>query len=191
MMTFYIVILTILQLLTSGEEKVVIWDVLGESTLEIKGNTNVNSFNCLSKEYKGKDKLRETTVDGTNYWDGAIKVPAEGFDCFNKMMTKDFKETIKANEFPLIEMEFVKMKKSESQSNLLSGEGIVTLANVSKRVDLTCELEEVGNGVRKLVGIKKFLFSDFGIDPPKKFLGTIRVKNELEVEFSILISVAD
>lgn len=190
-MTIYVVILTILQLLTSREEKVVTWNILAESTLEIKGKTNVNSFNCLSKEYKGKDQLRETTEEGTNYWDGAIKVPAEGFDCFNKMMTKDFKETIKANEFPLIEMEFVKMKKSESQSNLLSGEGIVTLANVSKRVNLTCELQELENGVKKLVGSRKFLFSDFGIDPPKKFLGTVRVKNEVEVEFSILISTAE
>lgn len=170
------------------EPKIIMWDILEESELGIAGTTNVNSYYCISENYFGDDKIYEKySSEGEVSWSGSVKVPASSFDCANNIMTKDFQSTIMSDQHPFISMEFLHLEKVTGEDNSISGEAIVTLVEVPKKISITCEMESLDNGVVKLEGSHTFLFSDFGLEAPKKFFGAIKVKDRVTVEFKLFL----
>jgi len=171
-----------------NEPKVTMWEILKESELGIGGTTNVSDFYCGSDTYVGNDKLYETIMpDGGVSWNGTINIRAYSFDCANKIMTSDFQSIILAEQYPFITMQFIDLYKKDELGTILAGEAVVTLAEGSKKINITCRMERMKDGVMKLTGSHTFLFSDFGLEPPKKFFGTIKVNNEVTVDFKILL----
>ncbi|UCS93022.1 YceI family protein [Echinicola marina] len=170
------------------EPKIIMWHILEESELGIAGTTNVNSYYCMSDNYFGDDKIYERySSDGNISWSGKIKVPASSFDCANNIMTKDFQTTIKADQHPYIGMEFLHLEKVHGMGNVISGEAIVTLVQVHKKIKIDCEIQKTDDGVLKLEGSHSFLFSDFGLEAPRKFFGAIKVKDSVTVEFKLFL----
>ncbi|WP_186756846.1 YceI family protein [Echinicola salinicaeni] len=170
------------------ERKTIMWNILEESELGIAGTTNVNSYYCMSENYFGDDKIYERySNEGQVSWSGKIRVPARSFDCANNIMTKDFQSTIKADQHPYIGMEFLHLEKVKGEDSAISGEAIVTLVKVQQKIKIACKLERLDNGVLKLEGDHTFLFSDFGLEAPKKFFGAIKVKDQVTVEFKLFL----
>jgi predicted acetyltransferase len=168
-----------------------IWQVSDESVIEITGTTNISSFRCASKEYAGKEILTESiALDGnSSFWNGEITLKSQNFDCFNSMMTKDFRKTINTKEYPHIRVKFLNLIKESENINQenLSGEVEITLAGVSRTYPITC-LFLAKNGKKALLtGERKLHFTEFEIEPPVKFLGTIKVNNILGVNFSLVL----
>lgn len=168
-----------------------IWLVSDESVIEIIGTTNISSFKCESKEYAGKEILTESvaTYGNLSFWNGEITLKSENFDCFNSMMTKDFQKTINAEEYPHIRVKFLNLIKESENINQenLRGEVEITLAGVSKKYPITC-LFLAKNGKKALLsGERKLHFTEFEIEPPTKFFGTIKVNNILGVNFYLVL----
>lgn len=164
------------------------WKVQGSSRLQINGQTNVNSFECLSVKYEGEDTIRERCDDqGIHYYNGKIKMEASGFDCQHPVMSRDFRKTLRANEFPYIEIEFIDLKTNpmwEDDSRVF-GTVEITMAGISKEYMLECSVTFGENGNKYLDGSQLFRFSEFGLERPQKFFGAIKVKDEVTVDFHL------
>jgi hypothetical protein len=167
------------------------WQVTGNSKLYISGLTNVNEFSCNSVGYSGKDNLREIFQESTGYtiFNGEILMKAAAFDCGNSIMTKDFAKTVKAEEFPEIKIRFINLVQTtcSSTENPLKGSVEISLAGKSKLYSIDCIIQEESDKVKYLVGSQTFFFSDFDLAPPSKFLGAIKVKDSVKVNFEIML----
>lgn len=170
------------------------WVVSSASTLKVDGKTNINNFSCMVASYgKSTDQLIcEKSIDGckvTSHLTIAIAL----FDCHNRMMTKDLQKTLKSQQFPEMVIGFKKFSTLPSTLNkgmIFSGKADIVLAGVTRSYDIKFTTLANTSSEVELLGKKTLLFTDFGLTPPSKLGGTIKVKNELDVEFKLLLKKA-
>jgi polyisoprenoid-binding protein YceI len=168
------------------------WFVSGASTLEIQGASNVNTFTCASSVFKGRDVLVEIQKEGGTVLAGEIFLDVKGFDCQNRMMNSDFQNTLRASDYPEIRIEFLDLKETGSKGRDTKAEGWVeiTLVGKKKKYPVILEVQSLSKYQNVLTGKQTFRFSDFGIEPPQRALGMVRVKDEITVEFSLKLKLA-
>jgi hypothetical protein len=190
-MSILIIIWSILFINPVNPVERVRWIVSEDSRLEIEGATNVNKYNCALVDYSGADVLIQDDEAGVGNmsWAGDIVMKASNFDCFNPMMTKDFLKTVQADEYPEIKIRFIELtgSRNPSQKEAFYGKVDITIAGVTKRFPVSCQLVSLKENSKKLIGSQSFKFTDFGIDPPVKFLGAVKVKDEIKVNFELFL----
>lgn len=173
------------------ETNTTLWKVSQESVVEVVGSTNVNQFQCNSLRYAGEDQLISVFYPDKKVteWSGEIVILSKNFDCYNKIMTKDFKETVLADEHPEIKVRFIQLKKHSTshEEEQLEGQVEITLAGVTKRYPISCFMMNRIGGATNLRGQQTLHFSEFGLEAPVKFLGTVKVKNSITVNFGLVL----
>ncbi len=168
-----------------------LWKVSQKSIVEVVGSTNVNKFQCNSLRYAGDDQLISVYYPDKKVteWSGEVVILSKNFDCYNNIMTKDFHETVLADEHPEIKVRFIQLKKHSTgnEEEQLDGEVEITLAGVTKRFPICCFMMNRIGAQTHLSGQQTLQFSEFGLDPPVKFLGTVKVKNSITVNFGLVL----
>lgn len=188
-----LLILTYLSSPTTTTEvfEVKTWKIDAGSVIEIAGSTNISTFRCESNKYNGGDILTEIYFPARDKseWSGEIVLQTINFDCFNQMMTNDFRETLQIEDHPTISVRFLNLIKESENINQenLSGQVEITLAGVSKIYPISCVFLAKNGGKALLSGERKLAFTDFKIDPPVKLLGTIKVRDSIEVNFGLIL----
>lgn len=147
-----------------------------KNTIEIAGKTNVNTFKCVNTNLP----TPAIYVNSDNFSLPDFKVPTNSFDCGNKIMTSDFKTTLKGNQYPNIQIDFLSFgKKKTGKYGTWAN---VTLMNKVRKYYFEFTLSQ-----NQLVGNRTIKFSDFGIEPPKKMGGMIRVDDVLNLQFKLKV----
>jgi len=169
--------------------------VLPASKLSIDGKTNVNTFTCAIAKYSGTDTL-VLHEGGRNvrpvFVKGSVGLDASAFDCGMAIMTSDFRKTIKSDEYPAIVIDFISFERTPSyaqQEENFKGILKISLAGVTKLFEVDCSIEAKENGMIHLKGGRNFTFADFGLKPPSRMMGTIKVKQDLTVKFHLVLKL--
>ena len=164
------------------------WVVTKGCSITVNGSTNVNKFNCAIANYNQPDTL---TFHPSNHsrilkMTGKMKLPVVNFDCHNPMMSKDLQKTLKAKDFPYLEIHFISLSRYpnlELKNDKIKGVLIIKLAGVSKKIEIEYLSKKIEVNKLTLIGKKRITFSDFNIIPPRKIGGMIKTNNELDIEF--------
>ncbi|MBK7807206.1 MAG: YceI family protein [Saprospiraceae bacterium] len=168
-----------------------IWLVKSNSSLKVDGKTNINSFNCVVPSYGKMDTLicyRPSSINEPCRVESKLIIEIENFDCHHKIMTKDLQKTLKAHTYPsmIIDIKsFSRILSSVTHSSSITGKADITLAGVVKNYTINFSYRQIGSDNVELIGTRAILFSDFGLKPPSKLGGTIKVKDQLDVEFKL------
>jgi hypothetical protein len=169
--------------------------VLPASKLSIDGKTNVNAFTCAIAKYSGTDTL-VLHEGGRNtrpvFVKGSVGLDASTFDCGMAIMTSDFRKTIRSDEFPAIVIDFISFERTPSYAQKQENfKGIlkISLAGVTKLFEVDCSIEAKEYGMIHLKGGRNFTFADFGLKPPSRMMGTIKVKEDLTVKFHLVLKL--
>lgn len=165
------------------------WVVMRSSKLIVNGSTNVNKFKCDVSEYVPIDTIGCTRINAkdkgvTMY--GGLRIDVTGFNCHNPMMTADLRKTLKAKEHPVLFVRFLniaRLPELKQQTEQIQGWAEIEIAGVIKKMEMTYTVSSPNSNLVILRGRRQLLFSDFGIKPPTRLGGIIRVNNELDVEF--------
>lgn len=167
-----------------------LWEVQAESRVVVSGCTNVNQFSCAAA-YPGYEQiLSEVCVEaGFTEFKGGIRLEVEDFECGNAVMNRDFAKTLKADEYGGISLTLLGLQgevESERRADLI-GEVEVTLAGTTHRTVMKCELDDLEDGKRRIRGSHSLAFSDFDMHPPRRLLGAVRVEDQIQVDFTLII----
>jgi hypothetical protein len=171
------------------------WIVQKNSSLSIAGHTNVNKFSCGVAAYGEADTITclNEGFRGENRGiplRGALRIDIADFDCSNRFMTSEFKNTLKYKDHPRLVITFVSLDKMpvfSSQAEMVKGSVDVELAGVSRRFEINYTSSRIDAATLELVGNREFGFSDFGLQPPQKMGGLIRVNDVLNVQFTLCL----
>lgn len=162
------------------------WAVWKESTVSISGSSNVNHFIFTSGFYEGKDTMVISLASQGKkflFEKGLLQMPVKNFRNSNARLTRDFKKTLNAAAYPNILMNFRSISGLNQQA-----EAKVEITLAGKTITRYLKLENCQkNNCLNLKGKEIMKFSDFGLKPPKNVLGFIDVKDELEVEFNLVL----
>lgn len=152
---------------------------LAQANVQVKVVTNVATFECECAGdnfvYKGTSLLSSKA--------SVVLFPIVDFDCPKKLMEKDLQELFESDNFPYAKLTVDKVFTSSTKLQSYV-KFTLTLKDVSN--DYTIPLQEKYiNGQNYIKGKQPILLTDFGIEPPTKMLGMVKVADEVLVSFTI------
>ena len=179
-------------------------DLHPTSQFWIQGKATTHTFTCEVNRVEGEATLPSSqealssaqgrSDRGEQQPEVVVRVPVEAFDCGNSRMTADLKETLKMEEHPTIRLELVHATVRDpvpGQPNWRQVEVLGTLTIAGKkrlrRIHLTGRA--FGDERFRIRGCHPVRMTYFGIEPPTKAFGLIKVKNRVEVQFDLYAHV--
>jgi len=167
-----------------------------ESHLSIRGTTNVNSFECFSKQSFSEQTVR-LNLDGmakrVEFTDARLRIRVEELDCDNNKMNADLCDALEASDFPYIEIQLHEAVLS-SPSISPGGSDIVvkaslTVAGKTRRVYIKTKAVQIAENKFRFQAVHWIKMTDFGVDPPTALLGLIKVRDDIAIHFDLVARV--
>jgi hypothetical protein len=157
-------------------------DVDNQNYISIQGSSNVNEFHLMNSDLQ-LDELDGGTERNSLYRN--IRIAVDGFTADNQRMVRDFREMVNESRYPFIKIgiERRKMADFEETSGLTKFSIIITIAGKSKEYKVPCEIFSSVDSGYIISGNFSVKLTDFGIEPPEKLLGLIKVNNEVFINF--------
>ncbi len=171
------------------------WIVQKSSSLSINGHTNVNKFSCGVAQYTVPDTL--TFSDGGCHGNvrgiplcGVLHINIDDFDCRNRVMTGELKKTLQSRQYPQLKITFLNLERMPlfgPRPETLKGGVVIELAGIRKQFEMDYTSGREDAETVELTGSRKLCFSDFGLVPPQKMGGLIKVNDVLDVQFMLYL----
>lgn len=166
------------------------WAIEKSSTLKVFGKSNVNKFSCQIDGYAESDTI---TISGSESGgavrlNGTLAVDVLDFDCNSKLITSDFRKTLKAKEYPGLRIKFLSLDRApflDNKNQCINGWVEVELAGVKKLMKVPFTFSKENNAMILMNGKKQFCLSDFELTPPKKLAGMVKIVDEFTVDFRL------
>ena len=158
--------------------------IMPDSKLTITGDTNISEFACAfnSQMIPSTRKVSMKEVGSELHFENAIlKLDNTGFDCGSKGINKDFHALIKTEEYPEISLELKKLciaTPTEATADL-----IISIAGKTKAYKVPVKI--VNGAIPQYRGDLTLNINDFDLKPPKKMLGLIVVKEDIDINFNL------
>jgi hypothetical protein len=166
------------------------WIIATDTKLSIHGATNINRFTCTIDSYGGHDTLHyfnNYASSEMQFVANAMIIPIRMFDCGSAQISRDFRNTLKSNLYPDLKIRFISLTgNSIKRGESIKGRMDITLAGVTRRYDINFKTLVEGRDLI-LSGMHPVNFGDFNLTAPEKFRGMIRVKDELKVDFHLVL----
>lgn len=167
------------------------WVVEKNSILCVHGKSNINTFTCQVQAYNNSDtitffneKRRPIKLSGD------LQMDVLDFDCHNRMITRDFRKTLKADQYPVMTIHFQTLNDlpyNAQPGEMIKGWVAIELAGVIRRFEIDYTFSNVSSTLLQINGGHHFCFSDFDLSPPTKFGGLVRLKDEFQVNFQLML----
>jgi len=160
--------------------------ILPKSTLSITGDTNINKFLCSfnTELIAENNHITYQPGDSKIYFQNAIlKLDNSGFDCGNKAINKDFKNLIKAEEYPEISLELEEIILTDIKKAF--AKVIIKIAGETNTY--TVPVEITSDETIQYKGSLDLNISDFKLHPPKKMFGLIVIREDININFILKV----
>lgn len=149
---------------------------------------------------RGTSSLHEWTMKGTvidgeivappiDQWGGSpakvtVTIPVKSLKSEHARMDELMASALKADKNPTIRYELsAAMPKGDMTAFTVRAKGKLTIAGVTKEVDITVAGARNSSGQYVLTGEAPLKMTDFGIKPPTAMLGTIKTGDAVTVKF--------
>jgi hypothetical protein len=167
-----------------------------QSEINIDGETNVNKFRCGLVQMQPTDQLRVESkkTDLNISFDGlCFSFDVTDFDCGLSAMTDDFRSILNYQYFPKLKLSVdrVTILQSSTGFDLLDVIADVSVEIAGMKRDYKVTNAHIYNKTDSrmvLIGTKKINMTDFGLNPPVRFWGALKVDEHLQIQFKIEMS---
>ena len=178
---------------TAGSGGVYTYSVSQDSWVSINGTTNFSNFSCISEGEMERGNILADLHPGGEviiYSGATLDLLVGSFDCGRKLMNRDFYQTLGRDQSPYIQIVLLETRPAEAPANGgadIAAEVQITINGVEKTTGVLVTVTQ-SQDLRFLIeGSKKLLMSDFDIEPPSPAMGIIRVSDEINIQFHMII----
>jgi len=118
-----------------------------------------------------------------------IMIPVKEFKCTNKSAYKDLLTLLKAEQYPILEIDVPlnPEMKYNSSDTVINQSVFINVAGVSKKYDINCKISNVSPEVQLLNGTARLKLTDLEIVPPVRLLGLVKVHDEIIIDFAFCL----
>ena len=170
---------------TDPERETMILVVPGSEVI-ISGTSNVNKFDCSYKVQGMKVPVHlvyREKLNEIHFKNAKLDLPSDCFDCGGKAINRDFKDILQTEKYPEIKLRLLYVDPPDRDSNKVGVGMEITLAGVSRTY--FTHLESRTQGEIQVKGTLDLKLTDFGLEPPKKVLGLIKVDDQVKVNLNL------
>lgn len=167
-----------------------------ESKLSFDGTSTLHDFTCnagvINAElFAASEFMSFISNPDQESFNIKVTIPVKSISSGKDGMDERMMEAFKADKHSNITYVF---KKASSKAAPELGEGFytmetvgdLTIAGVTKPVDMTVTSYQDKAGKIRFKGSKKIKMTDFNIKPPTMMLGTIKTGNEITINFELV-----
>jgi hypothetical protein len=121
-----------------------------------------------------------------------LRVPVNSLRCGNAKMERDMYDALRARQFPSIEFRFTEMigginHDIDGRSYRARIAGVLTLAGESRTIRLDVDATRISSDTFRLTARLPLKMTDYDITPPTALFGAIKARNDLTVEFDLVL----
>ena len=158
-----------------------------KSKIKILGTSNLHDWDETLTNFDGEltiqikdDNIKTVQSSNLNFYSNSIKSG-------NSIMDNKTKGALKVEKFPVINFKTILFKEAKDfndkkQINLL---GNLTMAGITKTIEVDGMNTILPTGGIYFEGKKEINMSDYGIEPPTAFFGSLKVGNKVTIIFNI------
>jgi hypothetical protein len=165
-----------------------------ESRVWITGGSNIRRFTCKARHLSGALDLRGVAtasplLTGENAAAApSISVPVDNLDCGIGVMSRHLHETLNGAKHPSIDFRLTTYEVDLSAASPVARiAGFVTIAGVQRPVATTAAVRADTLGMLHVRGTYVVRPTEFGVAPPRRFGGLLRVRDRATVHFDIAL----
>lgn len=160
----------------------------------VTGLSNIRSFTCRATQVNISVEAAPEDFDRTKHdglpavRSGAVQVPVRSLDCGIGLQNSHLFETLGAKEHTAISFslsDYV-VERVESVSRVRM-QGLLRIAGTERAVALHGSVFRNAAGQLVLRGEREIDVRDFGIKPPRRFFGLLRVRKDVTVHFEVVV----
>ena len=165
-----------------------------DSRLWVTGASNIRRFTCTARQLSGAVDLRGLPTQGevltgeNGLANGSVIVSVDKLDCGIGIMNRHLREALQGARQPTIEFRLmtyeVDLKAPVPVARIV---GLVTIAGVQRPVSTTATVHADTLGTLHVSGSYDIRPSDFGVTPPRRFAGLLRVRDRATVHFDVAL----
>lgn len=172
--------------------------VRADSRLWLEGSSNVRDWTCSATSMEALIDMDARTMDSQDLQVVArsirgvnVKVPVRMLKCGDRHMEANMYSALKAPKPPAmsyIVAKFDAVPQIAADGITMEVTGRMSMAGVERSVQMTVATERMRDGTRRARGSVPILMSDFGITPPRPWMGILRTADKVLVQFEIFVS---
>lgn len=177
---FVVIIILLLSGVTLGQT---VYKIDGSSKMSILGTSTIHDWESAVTNLSGNASI---TVEGMNIKsidNFSFSLPVDGIESGNSIMDGKTYKALLQKTHPKIQYKLTSV--SGVSGRQLNSKGTLTVAGVSKQMDIPVEYTVNGNTIN-CKGSVNFKMTDFKIDPPTALLGTLLTGDDITVKFDIV-----
>jgi hypothetical protein len=167
---------------------------------KINGKTNVNSFECACEDQSAfKDNSFYGIIEKgkIDFQDAILNIPVSSISCGNKLMNSDLYSLLKSEKHPHIKVHFLSANwdvqalwdNDLAKSDVIGHfDVVITIAGVSRSERVEIHQSEIDQQkfILATSGEVNMNLHDFNIEPPVKFMGMVKVKENINLELDLV-----
>jgi polyisoprenoid-binding protein YceI len=158
-------------------------------TLTVKGSSSLHDWESSVEKIECKGSFALANNGLADISDVVVKIPVKSIKSTKgKMMDNKTYEAFNAEKNPTITF-VMQYKKIHTANGLLDVSGTLTMAGITKPIELTLIYKVLPTGKLQITGSKKLAMTDFKMEPPTAMMGTIKVGDQIEVAIDMILNL--
>jgi polyisoprenoid-binding protein YceI len=165
-----------------------------ESRLWVDGTSTVRSFTCKATVVDavaetGGENAIPAVLGGENAVRAVtLTVATDKMDCGNGTMNGHMWKAIKSKDNPTITFKLDSYTLGKgAEATAATMKGSLTLGGVTKPITLAATLSSGANGTLRVAGVYELNMKDYDLTPPTLMLGTLKVRENVKVNFDLAL----
>lgn len=163
-----------------------------ESRIWVEGTSTVRSYTCRATRIEGTvggDGSLAVSQLQTTIRDAEVNVSVSSLECGNGTMNEHMRNALKASENPSIQfrMDSHQVYVVTDVLARVQFRGAIRIAGQERPFTAEATVSREADGATRISGSKEILMSEFGVRPPTLMMGTLRVRDRVQIFFDVLL----
>jgi polyisoprenoid-binding protein YceI len=158
------------------------------SKIVVEGRSNVHAWTCATSSFDAAVTAPDLpgTESGSKLTALSLSIPVASLDCGHGDMNKNLRKTMHADQHPTITYRMTTYDATrKGDSYEVNMNGLVTINGVEKPVHVHASVTPIASGGAEVVGSAPIKTTDFGVQPVKVMLGTLRTSPDVTITFRL------
>jgi polyisoprenoid-binding protein YceI len=159
-------------------------------TMKIKGSSNVHDWESTIETLNGSAAVSFSDSGEFKISNCQVSIPVNSIKSSkgNKMDKKTMK-ALKESDFPTIDFTLLSFNNVVRTDDKFTAEasGNLKVAGETRKINLAITGNQLKDGSIEIQCSKDMKMTDFNIDPPTALLGVMKTRDEITVEFRIIL----
>ncbi len=160
--------------------------------LWLDGTSTLHDFTCHANEINAKVVFSAELLDGNAgaAQKGEVIIPVEQIKHDNDGLTKNMYKTLEPKKYPQITFVWnsIEMTENQDANSTINAtvHGDLTVKDETRDITIPVEIKGLENAdTLRVVGTYPLFLSNFNIEQPSFFLGTLKVGDEINIKFDM------